>query len=77
MSIEDRIWAFVAKRLAGEAALEELGELDELLKKYPGTNWQIKIIADWWLEDIQEEITHRKGPPFEKIKERIKAKEDQ
>ena len=77
MSIEYRIWALVAKRLAGEATLEELQELDELLKKYPGTNWQIKIIADWWLEDIKEEIGHRKGHLFEKIKEKIKAKEDQ
>lgn len=73
MRTEDRIWALVAKRLAEEATIAELQELDGLLKKYPGADWQVKIIADWWREDIQEEIAHRGALLFEKIKETIKA----
>jgi len=73
MRTEDRIWALVARRLADEATIEELQELDELLKKYPGTDWQIKIIADWWQEGTREEIIGRGALIFEKIK----SKEDQ
>jgi len=76
MRTEDRIWPLVAKRLADETTIEELQELDELLKKYPGTDWQIKIIADWWHENIQEEIASKGALIFEKIKEKIKATED-
>ena len=77
MRTEDHIWALVARRLADEATLEELQELDKLLKKYHGPDWQIQIIADWWQEDIQEEIASRGANLFEKIKEKIKATEDQ
>jgi len=76
MSTNDRIWALVAKRVNDEASIEELQELDKLLKEYPGTDWQIKVIADWWREDIQEEIAARGALIFEKIKEKIKANED-
>lgn len=44
MSIEDRIWKLVAKRLAGEATLEELQELDELLKNILGTTGRLKLL---------------------------------
>ena len=67
MSTKDRIWALVAKRVNDEASIEELQELDKLLKEYPGTDWQIKVIADWWREDIQEEIAARGALLFEKI----------
>jgi hypothetical protein len=77
MSTKDRIWALVAKRVNDEASIEELQELDKLLKEYPGTDWQIKVIADWWREDIQEEIVARGVLIFEKIKEKIKENEDQ
>jgi len=77
MSTKDRIWALVAKRVNDEATIEELQGLDELLKKYSGTDWQIKVIADWWREDIQEEIARRGEMLFEKIKEKIKTKEYQ
>jgi hypothetical protein len=76
MSTKDRIWALVAKRVNDEASIEELQELDKLLKEYPGTDWQVKIIADWWREDIQEEIAARGALLFEKIKEKINAKEE-
>ena len=72
MRTEDRIWALVAKRLADEANEEELRELNVLLKKYSGIDWQVKIIADWWQEDIREEIVHGRALMFEKIKEKIK-----
>jgi hypothetical protein len=71
MRTEDRIWALVARRLADEATVEELHELDELLKKYSGIDWQVKIIADWWQEGIQEDIDRREGVLFEKIKEML------
>ena len=77
MSTNDRIWALVAKRVNDEASIKELQELDKFLRKYPGTDWQIKVIADWWREDIQEEIAGRGALMFEKIKEKIKAKGNQ
>ena len=77
MSTKDRIWILVAKRVNHEAIIKELQELDKLLKEYSGTDWQIKIIADWWRECIQEEIARRGALIFQKIKEKIKAKEDQ
>jgi len=70
MNSKDHIWALVAKRLANEATVEELQELGELLKKHSDTDWQVKVIADWWQEDIQEEIAHRGALIFEKIKEK-------
>lgn len=76
MSTKDRIWALAAKRVNDEASIEELQELDKLLKEYPGTDWQIKVIADWWREDIEEEITRRGALIFEKIKERIRTMEN-
>jgi hypothetical protein len=73
MSTEDHIWALVAKRLANEATLEELQELDELLKKYSDTDGRVKVIADWWRAYIQGEIDRRGAILFEKIKERIRT----
>ena len=42
MRTEDRIWALVARRLADEATIEELQELDELLKNIPGPTGRLK-----------------------------------
>ncbi len=77
MSTEDYIWALAAKRLANEATEKELQALDKLLKEYSDIDPGLKIIADWWREDSQEEIARRGALIFEKIKEKIKAKEDQ
>lgn len=77
MSTEDHIWSLAANRLADKATEEELRELDALLKKYSDTDPGLKIIADWWHEDSQEDIVRRGAFIFEKIKEKIKANEDQ
>ncbi|HTK20311.1 MAG TPA: hypothetical protein VL442_12375 [Mucilaginibacter sp.] len=76
MRTKDRIWALVAKRLAKEATITELQELNKLLKKSASIDWQIKIIADWWKEDIQEEIAEKETRLFQKIKGKIKVNED-
>jgi hypothetical protein len=41
--------------------------LDKLLKEYPRTDWQIKVIANWRREDILEEIAAKGTRIFEKI----------
>jgi hypothetical protein len=44
MSTKDRIWALVAKRVNDEASIEELQELDKLLKEYPVPTGRLKLL---------------------------------
>jgi hypothetical protein len=75
MNTEDRIWSLVAKCLAYEATAEDLERLDKLLKKSTSIDRQIKIIVDWWQEGTREDTACNNIILFEKIKEKIKAKE--
>lgn len=75
MSTEDHIWALVAKRLANEATEEELQELNKLLNQCADIDKRVKIIADWWHEGNEEDAAQRGSLLFDKIKEKIKARE--
>jgi chromosome segregation and condensation protein ScpB len=77
MSTRDHIWALVAKRLANKATEDEIRKLDEFLKRYSDTDSQIKVIADHWRKDNQEEIAQRGALILKKIKEKINARNDQ
>lgn len=45
---DERIWELMARKLAGEASVEELGELDQLLRTNPDLHFSIQAITDLW-----------------------------
>lgn len=47
MSVE-RVWELIARKLAGEASVSELKELDQLLKANPNLHFPIQTIIDLW-----------------------------
>ncbi|KYP13880.1 FecR domain-containing protein [Flavihumibacter sp. CACIAM 22H1] len=69
--MQDRIWEIVAKKLAGEASVHELEELEEILRANPELHYPLQTISDLWFhpssikEDTQE--------AFNRHLERMKA----
>lgn len=49
----ERIWELMARKLAGEASGEELGELEQLLRTHPELHFSIQAIADLWQHTSQ------------------------
>ena len=47
MSI-DRFWILVARKLSGESSIEEIRELEELLRTHPDLHFSIEIITNLW-----------------------------
>jgi transmembrane sensor len=45
---DERIWELMARKLAGEASVEELGELDQLVRTNPDLHFSIQAITDLW-----------------------------
>lgn len=73
MNIEDHILALVAKKLANGASGDELRELDRLLQQHPDIHNRIKLMAEWWQSDPEQNIEASSYFRFQKIMERIKA----
>lgn len=44
----DRIWYILGKKFSGEASVEELGELEKLLRDHPDLHYPIQNITDLW-----------------------------
>ena len=44
----DRIWALMARKFSGDASMEELAELEELLLQNPSENYSMEILNDLW-----------------------------
>jgi transmembrane sensor len=42
------IWELIAKKLSGEATLQELVELENLLKNHPDLHYPIQTVSDLW-----------------------------
>lgn len=42
------IWELIAKKLSGEASIEELGELEDLLRANPDMHYPMQTVADLW-----------------------------
>jgi transmembrane sensor len=42
------IWELIAKKLSGEASIEELGQLENLLKANPEMHYPMQTVADLW-----------------------------
>lgn len=51
----ERIWELMARKLAGEASEEELGELEQLLRTHPDLHVSIQTIADLWQHQPQSQ----------------------
>lgn len=45
---EERIWNLIARKLSGDASLEELQELELLLTENPNENYSMEILTDLW-----------------------------
>ncbi len=46
--MQDRIWEIIAKKLAGEASVHELEELEEALRNHPELHYSLQAISDMW-----------------------------
>ena len=77
MSNEEYIWTLFTKRLAREATISQLQELDRLLKQYAIVNKRVRGVVKPLRGQVQDEIARRGVQLFENIKEKIRAKEDQ
>ena len=51
----DRIWNLIAKKLAGEASLGELKELETILRKDPELHYSLEALHDMWKKKSQQE----------------------
>ena len=47
----EKIWYLLGKKLSGEASLEELQELEQLMRSYPDVHYSIQNITDLWRLD--------------------------
>ena len=72
MKIEDRIIELAIRKMAGEASVEELQELDSLSDKDVDVQKALQILLEEWTyeEQIPEE---RSRQLFEKIKAKIEG----
>lgn len=48
MEAQDRIWELMAKKVSGEATLDELKELDEWLKGHPEAHYILETLMQAW-----------------------------
>ena len=44
----NKIWELIAKKLSGEASIEDLGELENLLRTNPEMHYPMQTVADLW-----------------------------
>ncbi|MBL0356442.1 MAG: FecR family protein [Chitinophagaceae bacterium] len=44
----EHIWLLIARKLSGEASVEELHELEELLRRHPDAGYSKEILHDFW-----------------------------
>ena len=45
---KNKIWELIAKKLSGEASIEDLGELENLLRANPEMHYPMQTVADLW-----------------------------
>lgn len=51
---QDRLWELLAKKLAGEASVHELEELQDLLRKEPDMHYPMQTITDLWFHQSNQ-----------------------
>lgn len=69
--MQDRIWEIVAKKLAGEASVHELEELEQTLRENPELHYSLQTISDLWFHSLP--VTEDASQAFERHLERMKA----
>ncbi|PWU01308.1 MAG: hypothetical protein C5B52_07520 [Bacteroidetes bacterium] len=52
----EKIWYLLGKKLSGEASLEELQELEQLMRSYPDVHYSIQNISDLW--HLEKPVDH-------------------
>ena len=55
MSI-DRFWILVARKLSGESSIEEIRELEGLLRTHPHLHFSIEIITNLWNQQAKKNL---------------------
>ena len=45
---QNKFWSLLARKLAGEASLRELYELDKVVYEYPELQFWLRLITDLW-----------------------------
>lgn len=73
MQEQDRIWALVARKLAGEATDAERKELEQLLYEYPDMTYTVEMILNMW---SRGKASDNEGleEAFERLKQRMTDK---
>ncbi len=71
MSTEKRIWSLLTKKLSGEAAEEELKELEALLREHPDLHYPLQQVADLWHQRLPPTINAYEA--FERHAQRMKS----
>ncbi len=51
----EHIWLLMARKLSGEASVEELQELEELLRQNPGAGYSKEIFHDLWQSPVEQD----------------------
>jgi transmembrane sensor len=67
----DRFWLLIARKMSGEASLQELNELESLLKSHPELHFSLQALTELWKTETNhspEELRHS----FEKHIKRMK-----
>ena len=52
---KETVWELIAKKLAGEASLSELKELEERLRQNPDTHYSLQTVSDLWHHKAKHE----------------------
>lgn len=75
MTNEEYVWVLISKKLSGEAAAEELQELDELLKSNSDMQQRVQLLESLWKSSADKNSLHRKDA-FLKHLQRLLEKVD-
>jgi transmembrane sensor len=70
----DLIWNLIAKKLAGEASLGELKELETILRRDPDLHYSLEALHDMWKKKSQQQEPEQAEIAFQKHMDRMYSK---
>jgi transmembrane sensor len=70
----DHIWNLIAKKLAGEASLGELKELETILRRDPDLHYSLEALHDMWKKKSQQQEPEQAEIAFQKHMDRMFSK---
>lgn len=71
---EDRFWLLLSLKVSGEASVEELKELEQLLQQYPSLGFATEIIEGLWANKEEEQTLSERA--FDKHLQRLSHLEE-